>query len=625
MKIEKVDYRSDFTLKICVKDILKAPLTLSSYDFDGVITSDESNKSYAFSRKDGKCSENCLVDNSDDSLIIVKFYDFDLSPGRLVLTFTLYVIDETFPNGIRKDVAQCRLNVKLTDGKCPIEYSIEDVELVLPTIKGQKGDKGDKGDQGLQGVQGAQGERGLKGDKGDAFTYDDFTPEQLAALKGPKGDPGTPGAKGDKGDKGDTGTIESNTGAEINGDCSVSGTVSTAKMQLDGVDVNTLIVREFHGIRNSIPDGLIATSEKVSVKPVEGAAYDIIYIRTLKRFVALAEGSYSDRFIGEEYYNVITNDKPTKAREDRVWRWENDLYKLDPKGCIKAHYGYSNNKDAWINEYTPDLVCLTDNGLTEFVAKWREAICYSMMSSSSVVGYYGGTDVYGNQIAHEDYGGYYPDWAAVEGKTPGFYINGIFGISYDEARLIYEYRTCGSYPRKILECGGAKLRTNLLCNYNYYLGGGQNGQGINTPMVFSSDGIKVVRVAAGVRGQRPPALRDMMMYGTAWLRGMLSFNSNQYLEEVIGGVQVDAESILLISNGFYRLKYLWIFNLNISLALTFKNASDLDIDCLRYLVEYSRATAAKPISVTLHPDLFARLTDDILELAETKYVTFVSA
>lgn len=41
-----------------------------------------------------------------------------------------------------------------------------------------------------------------RGDKGDAFTYGDFTPEQLAALKGAKGDKGE---KGDKGDTGDTG------------------------------------------------------------------------------------------------------------------------------------------------------------------------------------------------------------------------------------------------------------------------------------------------------------------------------------------------------------------------------------------------------------------------------------
>lgn len=64
---------------------------------------------------------------------------------------------------------------------------------------------------------------GPKGDKGDPFTYNDFTAEQLAALKGEKGDKGdtgdvgpqgpqgiqgpagADGAKGDKGDKGDTG------------------------------------------------------------------------------------------------------------------------------------------------------------------------------------------------------------------------------------------------------------------------------------------------------------------------------------------------------------------------------------------------------------------------------------
>lgn len=47
-----------------------------------------------------------------------------------------------------------------------------------------------------------------KGDKGDPFTYDDFTPEQLAGLKGEKGekgDQGVQGIQGEKGEKGDTG------------------------------------------------------------------------------------------------------------------------------------------------------------------------------------------------------------------------------------------------------------------------------------------------------------------------------------------------------------------------------------------------------------------------------------
>ena len=63
------------------------------------------------------------------------------------------------------------------------------LHFILPS--GAKGDKGDRGEQGVKGDQ---------GEKGNAFTYADFTEEQLAALKGSKGDKGDPGAKGDKGD-----------------------------------------------------------------------------------------------------------------------------------------------------------------------------------------------------------------------------------------------------------------------------------------------------------------------------------------------------------------------------------------------------------------------------------------
>lgn len=81
-------------------------------------------------------------------------------------------------------------------------------------IQGEQGPKGDQGAQGPKGDTGPlgpKGNKGDKGDKGDAFTYEDFTPEQLEALTGPKGDTGPQGPKGDtgpqgpKGDQGETG------------------------------------------------------------------------------------------------------------------------------------------------------------------------------------------------------------------------------------------------------------------------------------------------------------------------------------------------------------------------------------------------------------------------------------
>ena len=42
----------------------------------------------------------------------------------------------------------------------------------------------------IPGAQGLPGEQGERGPKGDPFRYEDFTPEQLEALKGPKGEDG---------------------------------------------------------------------------------------------------------------------------------------------------------------------------------------------------------------------------------------------------------------------------------------------------------------------------------------------------------------------------------------------------------------------------------------------------
>ena len=68
-----------------------------------------------------------------------------------------------------------------------------------------QGAKGERGEQGPQGLQGAKGEKGEKGEKGDAFTYNDFTEEQLARLKGAKGDKGDVGPQGLRGEKGEQG------------------------------------------------------------------------------------------------------------------------------------------------------------------------------------------------------------------------------------------------------------------------------------------------------------------------------------------------------------------------------------------------------------------------------------
>lgn len=70
----------------------------------------------------------------------------------------------------------------------------------LEALKGPRGTDGDIGPTGPQGNTGEQGPKGDPGKDGKPFTYDMFTPEQLEALKGPKGDTGLQGPKGEPGD-----------------------------------------------------------------------------------------------------------------------------------------------------------------------------------------------------------------------------------------------------------------------------------------------------------------------------------------------------------------------------------------------------------------------------------------
>ena len=411
---------------------------------------------------------------------------------------------------------------------------------------------------------------------------------------------------------GDSGIVGNLT---VSGAAYADGLHADKVLRLDKEDVGAMLVHAFHGIRQSLPTDYTAATLPLTPKTRTDGVADIIYVREKKRFYAFWEAQkvYAERFDGDEKYNIIANNKPTTARTDRAWRWGADVYKYDTEAYISAYKG--NGKDL----YGADLVCVTDAGKALFIKMWRDAIYRSMIGFGKAGNF--SIDSLGNCYDKNnpqyqlDYGGYYPEWH----ETPGFFINGITGISYAEARQIYDVRIYGPYPRKIDD--GSIIRTNMLCSYLYAAGGGQDGQGINTPFVFQSNDVQVIRVAAGLRGQRPTS--------SALIRGLLSFYNADNLEEVIGAVQVENlgdRAFNSVGSPFTsKLKYLWIADLSVSLTKTFAKANNIDVDCLRYLVEKSRATAAKPISVTLHADVFAALPEDILTLAETKHVTFVSA
>lgn len=73
----------------------------------------------------------------------------------------------------------------LDSGDVKVVFS-DDTEVVL-----KRGPEGPRGETGETGPRGQQGQMGERGPKGESFTYDDFTPDQLEALRGPEGKPAT--------------------------------------------------------------------------------------------------------------------------------------------------------------------------------------------------------------------------------------------------------------------------------------------------------------------------------------------------------------------------------------------------------------------------------------------------
>lgn len=139
--------------------------------------------------------------------------------------------------------------VSLT-GRITTEVSIGG-RVTVPEVVYLQGLQGEQGEPGPKGDTGAQGEQG---EKGDAFTYADFTEEQLAALKGPKGDQGAKGdtgAQGPQGEQGEKGA-PGEAGHSPVVTAEKSGKVTTIKV--DGVVVATISDGVVSTVNSKAPD-----------------------------------------------------------------------------------------------------------------------------------------------------------------------------------------------------------------------------------------------------------------------------------------------------------------------------------------------------------------------------------
>lgn len=153
--------------------------------------------------------------------------DVDVSDGVAIIPDVLLQTDKdlnvwafvgTAENGYTKISKTFKINRRNKPADyvfTPVEQTtIAEIAAIAQSVRddadaglfdGKPGEDGRDGVDGKDGAPGRDGKDGLPGEKGDPFRYEDFTPEQLEALRGPAGQGGQPGRDGVDGKDGQDG------------------------------------------------------------------------------------------------------------------------------------------------------------------------------------------------------------------------------------------------------------------------------------------------------------------------------------------------------------------------------------------------------------------------------------
>lgn len=165
-----INYKSDFVLRERFRNASGDIVALPDVDFTLEYQTKHGHK-FTASRTGGKY-ENCTPDG--DALLVI-FKDHGLCEGELCRELHLCLINDLMPDGLQNVYYPEKINVQLWHLATDTEGVIECDALAAYT-RGLPFTYEDFTPEQLAK---------LKGDKGDAFTYDDFTPAQIELLQKP--------------------------------------------------------------------------------------------------------------------------------------------------------------------------------------------------------------------------------------------------------------------------------------------------------------------------------------------------------------------------------------------------------------------------------------------------------
>lgn len=509
-KIAQKNYQSDFDAIINIKTCNDKDLGFPTYDWEAIFYTSASASTYTASSIKG-VTTNCFDDNGK---IHVVFNNHGLQSGDLMVKFISHLPNDIYPDKDEIIVSPQKTGIKLVRGAgcCG---TIEDIQLVMPYIKG---------------------------DKGDAFTFDDFTEAQINQLQ----KPATDAAKA----------------------------AEAAITKVEATNTN---------VTNAETQRAAAETERVAAENSRQSAEQTrIANENTRKSNEIARQDKETTRQNNENQRETNEIARQQAEQTRVATFAGFQTEIDSKQpALTTSTDVTVNSDATLS--------LTERAkMQNFIDRWNEAW----------------------KIGGVQYGKYDPDNAPDAGHP--FQGNGLW-MTYEEALPILELA-----PFCKLEFGDDSFKYR----FRYMAGRGTYNPRTLVPFnLYSVNGM--VGSADGMFQQWVNTNLEVLVFheytppeGTAALFTSYknTFGRCKNLHTIKGlslrGVS-NSNNTAGMFDGCAKLQNLTASFLHCDVSL--KDSPLLTRESIVYLVQYASNTA--PITVTVHPDVYAKLTGDTTNAA----------
>lgn len=554
---QKINYQSDFDFILRLVDCRGEEMGIPDYDWEARLYTTSKSDAFVASCTGGEYV-NCYNDNGQIHIVCDGHH---LSSGTLKCEFIAQIPNGIYPDEYEKVVVPAPLDIELVRGVASCPHGV-DIELILPYIKG------------------------------DAFTFEDFTPEQLADLQRPAVEAAE---RADKATQDAISATKNVTSATDSANQAATRANEAAKNAEDNAAeaerINTTISAheeariEAEASRKGAEEARVtAESDRDKAEQERDAAEKSRVSAESTRATAENQRvqTENDRVSAEE--TRVKNEASRNAAEEKRVKAEDarvsefSTIKTDADTAIKAATKAAEDANIAVGEIPENLVA------------------YHIMDENGE----GEENEEGDASRKRPPQSFIDEWNVAAGDTgcfnevTGFFeLNGINDIPYEEAIEIMNYAQ--AYP-SLTSMVGSQCRTNMLINPK---ASGNALNSITTTFAFASPNLEVVRVA-----NTPTSMATVT--SASW--GM--FCNASGLRKVIGILDISKlngslDSLLHTTFGLANLEDISVHNLSKDTNF-FVMSKNLSIESLRTLI--NNAANTKPISFTVHPDIYRKIT-----------------